>query len=246
MDSLGGSSAACYLLFNSSFLFMEALLLFRAGSNHRRISDGLKYEGVSVREAMWTPTLNFEDISWTMRTVCIYVDRDAKLLDAAVLLKKVHPYANIFIITDGVLDSCQNLVDQGIAVRCDTMPCTYSYLARAMKAALLREEQEVPSESPIYNILLNSDRRTVTLNRHTIPLRNKEFELLEFFVLNRGKLITRHSLIEGVWDRNARVASNTLDVHVGRLRKKLEQWISSKFIHTVHSIGYRFDLEQEV
>ena len=95
----------------------------------------------------------------------------------------------------------------------------------------------------LLNILLNSDRRTVTLNSHIIPLRNKEYELLEFFVLNKGRLITRHSLIEGVWDRNAKVSSNTLDVHIGRLRKKLEQWLTSKFIHTVHSIGYRFDLD---
>lgn len=221
---------------------MEALLLFRAGSDYRRVSDSLKYEGITVHEVMWTPTLNFEEMSWTMRTICIYVDRDAKLLDAARSLKSIHPHVNIFIMKEGNTEMCHSLVAQGIAVRCDSLPCNYSYLARAMKSALLRAEE--PQLNTIYNILLNSDRRTVTLNRHTIPLRNKEYELLEFFVLNKGKLITRNSLIESVWDRNAKVSSNTLDVHIGRLRKKLEHWIHSKFIHTVHSIGYRFELDQ--
>ncbi len=223
---------------------MEALLLFRAGSDYRRISDGLKYEGISVREIMWSPTLNFEDISWTIRTVCIYVDRDAKLLDAARLLKSVHPGANVFLIKDGDISQCLNLVEQGVAYRCDATPVHYSYLARTMKSLLLKEEPSDPTPST-QNIMLDSNKRTVTLNTHTIPLRNKEYELLEFFLLNKGKLITRNSLIESVWDRNARVSSNTLDVHIGRLRKKLEQWLSSKFIHTVHSIGYRFDLEGE-
>ncbi len=244
MDNLGYELKACLLLFNSYFFFMEALLLYRAGSNHRQVTDGLKYDGVSVREIMWTPKLNFEELSWTTRTVCIYVDRDSKLLDAARLLKSVHPSANIFLLKDGEIESGKFLVESGVAIRADALPCNFSYLARAMKSSLLNEVESVSQcSSEVLNILLNSDRRTVTLNSHIIPLRNKEYELLEFFVLNKGRLITRHSLIEGVWDRNAKVSSNTLDVHIGRLRKKLEQWLTSKFIHTVHSIGYRFDLD---
>ncbi len=72
-------------------------------------------------------------------------------------------------------------------------------------------------------------------------LRNKEFSLLEFFIINRGKILTRNLILEHVWDRNANFASNTVDVHINRLRQKIDVPFREKLIHTVPCVGYVFD-----
>lgn len=73
-----------------------------------------------------------------------------------------------------------------------------------------------------------------------IPLRNREFALMEYLALNRGKTLTRNMILESVWDRNTSILSNTIDVHISRLRQKLET-SGKEYFQTVHAIGYKFE-----
>lgn len=75
-----------------------------------------------------------------------------------------------------------------------------------------------------------------------VPLRNKEFNLLIYFLDNVGKILTRTQILEDVWDRNICCATNTIDVHVSTLRRKLRTYLNRDFIRTVNCVGYIFEI----
>lgn len=91
----------------------------------------------------------------------------------------------------------------------------------------------------------------ITLNRHmrhleilgkTVNLTKKEFCLMELLTRNLGKIISRERIIDHVWDRRTYVASNTIDVYVSRLRKKLPKDSHGPIIKTIPCLGYSLHL----
>ena len=90
------------------------------------------------------------------------------------------------------------------------------------------------------NIKINPNTREVAMNKTVIFLRNKEFTLLEYFIRNAGQVLTRTRIMEEVWDRNICCPTNTIDVHVSKLRKKLDKYSGIKLIKTIHCVGYLF------
>ncbi len=70
-------------------------------------------------------------------------------------------------------------------------------------------------------------------------LRNKEFSLLECLMRNVNRPLTRTFLLDTVWDRNTTILSNTVDVHINRLRKKIDHHQKQKMIKTVPMVGYK-------
>jgi DNA-binding response OmpR family regulator len=74
---------------------------------------------------------------------------------------------------------------------------------------------------------------------HHYRLRPKEFQLLLFFLNNRNKVINKSFLLEVLWNYDIYTHTNTLEVHLSSLRKKLEKFSSQRLIETVHGAGYR-------
>lgn len=72
-----------------------------------------------------------------------------------------------------------------------------------------------------------------------ISLRHKEFELLLCLAKNPGKALSRTYLLENVWDRNTSIVTNTVDVHINRLRKKIDSDFDTPLIHTIPCVGYK-------
>ena len=97
------------------------------------------------------------------------------------------------------------------------------------------------SKITIRNIVLNRDKKIAVVNDVSVKLRRLEYMLLEFFMMNHGKVLTRHDLMESVWDAEVSPFSNTVDVHIRRLREKIEYPFNEKFIHTMHGLGYIFE-----
>lgn len=94
-------------------------------------------------------------------------------------------------------------------------------------------------ESPI--IKIDMDARKIYIGSQMIILRNKEFNLLKYFFINTGKIVSRTQILEEVWDRNICCATNTVDVHVSSLRHKLRSYFGRNLIRTVYCIGYIFE-----
>lgn len=119
-------------------------------------------------------------------------------------------------------------------------PFSFYKLSRHLKELALKyfyttQTKELKFEDLILNINTHEARR----RNQNFLLRNKEFSLLEFLMLNRGKVISRNELLEQVWDRNTNIFTNTVDVHIKNLRHKIDRRHDRKLIQTVHGIGYK-------
>lgn len=80
--------------------------------------------------------------------------------------------------------------------------------------------------------------RTVTRSGTVIDLQPREFRLLEYLMRNAGNVVTRTMLLEHVWDYHFDPQTNVIDVHVSRLRQKIDKEFNTPLIHTVRGAGY--------
>ena len=91
-------------------------------------------------------------------------------------------------------------------------------------------------------VVIDVERHQVSINGESIALPLKEFELLEFLVRNSGRVLTRTQLIDRVWGSDYFGDTKTLDVHVKRLRAKIEQDPANPvYIQTIRGLGYKFE-----
>jgi two-component system response regulator RegX3 len=90
---------------------------------------------------------------------------------------------------------------------------------------------------------MDIDRHIVTINNTVTPLPLKEFELLEYLIRNSGRVLTRVQLIDRVWGSDYFGDTKTLDVHIKRLRAKIEvDPANPVYIQTVRGLGYKFEI----
>ncbi len=85
--------------------------------------------------------------------------------------------------------------------------------------------------------------RRVTRAGKTIELQPREFRLLEYMLRHAEQVVTRTMLLEGVWDYHFDPGTNVIDVHLSRLRKKVDEGFGSPLLHTVRGAGYRLGVE---
>ena len=91
-------------------------------------------------------------------------------------------------------------------------------------------------------VTIDVDRHAVSIAGESISLPLKEFELLEFLVRNSGRVLTRTQLIDRVWGSDYFGDTKTLDVHVKRLRAKIEKDPANPvYIQTIRGLGYKFE-----
>jgi len=110
---------------------------------------------------------------------------------------------------------------------------------RRRKSDSMGDENGTISAGPVK---IDIDRHLVSINGIQISLPLKEFELLEFLVRNRGRVLTRTQLIDRVWGSDYFGDTKTLDVHVKRLRAKIEKDPANPvYIQTIRGLGYKFE-----
>src|SRR6266508_284556 len=127
-----------------------------------------------------------------------------------------------------------------------TKPFSLRELVARVRALLRRAGQaQAPTDASVIEaagIRLDQERHEVTVRGDAVSLPLKEFELLEILMENRNRVLTRQTLIDRVWGFDYVGDTKTLDVHVKRLRARLEQdRHDPKLIVTVRGVGYRFD-----
>jgi len=74
-------------------------------------------------------------------------------------------------------------------------------------------------------------------NRH-LDIKPREFKLLEFLMRHAGQVVTRTMLLEGVWDYHFDPQTNVIEVHISRLRQKIDRYFDKQLLHTVRGAGY--------
>ena len=125
-------------------------------------------------------------------------------------------------------------------------PYSKAELVARIKAVLRRQVGEVDKEVTglitAGPIVIDIDRHLVMINGIGVSLPLKEFELLEFLVRNSGRVLTRAQLIDRVWGSDYFGDTKTLDVHIKRLRAKIEKDPANPvYIQTIRGLGYKFE-----
>ena len=114
-------------------------------------------------------------------------------------------------------------------------------LMARIKAVLRRFESKTPiKQLVIPNLTINQSNHTIIYHGTTLDLPPKEFELLNFLVSNPNQVFTRDKLLERIWGYEFMGDTRTVDVHIKRLREKMQN-NDSWSIKTVWGVGYKFD-----
>jgi two-component system, OmpR family, response regulator MprA len=110
-------------------------------------------------------------------------------------------------------------------------------LAR-IRALLRRRPPRGAASMEVGDLVLNPDTREVRRGEREIELTNREFELLEFLIRNERLVVSRERLLDEVWGYDPMAATNTIDVFISNLRRKLEAGGESRLLHTKRGAGY--------
>ncbi len=119
-----------------------------------------------------------------------------------------------------------------------TKPFAFQELVARIRALLRRRAEGKQPVLQIADIILDPARRTVFRGDQKIDLTTREFALLDYFMRNPGRVLTRTMIAEHVWDYDFDSETNVIDVYVNYLRKKIDSGREQKLIHTVRGVGY--------
>ncbi|MCE1235116.1 MAG: response regulator transcription factor [Hyphomicrobiales bacterium] len=111
-------------------------------------------------------------------------------------------------------------------------------LARVEALARRRRPGEVETSYRVGDLVLDRLSHTVTRGGEEIVLQPREFRLLEYLMKNAGQVVTRTMLLENVWDYHFDPQTNVIDVHMSRLRAKIDKGQAKPLLHTVRGAGY--------
>ena len=205
------------------------------------IKKGFEQDGNSVDSAT-----NGEDgllMATTSDYDVIILDRMLPRIDGLSVVRTLRANNNN---TPILILSAMSEVDQrveGLEAGCDdylVKPFAYSELkARAIILSRRRDSRITSNEIIVGKLKLDQRKRQVFLERTEIILKPREFKLLEYLMLHAGQVVTRTMLLEHVWDYHFDPQTNVIDVHISRLRTKLDQTQTDSMIETVRGAGYR-------
>jgi DNA-binding response OmpR family regulator len=120
-------------------------------------------------------------------------------------------------------------------------PFDFQELLVRIRALLKRLHHQPAAGSNVLKVadlVMNLDSKEVSRDNRNIPLTAKEFQLLEYFIRNKNKVVSRIDIAMNVWDIDFDTKTNVIDVYVNFLRKKLEKDFSTKLIYTQVGMGY--------
>ena len=126
-------------------------------------------------------------------------------------------------------------------------PFSFAELSARVEALVRRRERAAAEPArtrlTVGDLEIDLLSRVVTRAGRTIPLGAREFNLLEFMARHAGQVVTRTMMLEKIWNYHFDPGSNVVDVHIGRLRRKLEEGHAAPILHTVRGAGYRLSVE---
>lgn len=196
------------------------------------------YEG---NEAM--NILNSEEIK------LVILDLMMPGIDGYALIKKIRSNSKIPIII--ISAKCENYdkvigldigADDYITKPFDPLELIARVNAQLRRCYSLNLEDNIGNVIKSKDLILDRDKVVVTKSEKEVPLTLKEFKLLELFMENKNKVLTKQRIFENVWNEEYLYDDNVIMVHISNLRDKIEcDNKENKYIKTIRGIGYRFE-----
>ncbi|MBL7748122.1 MAG: response regulator transcription factor [Chitinophagaceae bacterium] len=155
-------------------------------------------------------------------------------------IRAIDPSVPVLMLT--AMNSVENKIE-GFEAGADdyvVKPFDFRELLVRVRAMLKRLHSTVATGVSLKagELIMNLDSKEVTRNGKTIQLTAKEFQLLEYFLRNKNRVLSRADIALNVWDINFDSGTNVIDVYVNYLRKKIDKGFESPLIHTQVGMGY--------
>ena len=209
------------------------------------IKRGLKYEGFEVSIA--PDGEEGLELGKTLDFDCIILDRMLPLTEGVEVckeLRKSNIKTPIIMLTakSGVNDKVEGLdagADDYLA-----KPFSLDELLARIRAVLRRGSSLLNDVLKVGDLTLNTSTFEVKRSGILINLSKKEYDLLEYFMINANKTISKEKLINHVWDYDSDILLNTVEVYIGYLRNKIDKpFKDKKMLQTVRGFGYKLEGE---
>lgn len=175
----------------------------------------------------------------------IIIDRMLPEIDGLKIceaLRKEEKHLSILILT--AKDKVSDKVD-GLNAGADdylVKPFAFEELLARVRALLRRQPKPIENVLKVGDLSLNTVTYEVKRQNKKINLSSKEFALLEYLMRNPGRILTKDNIIAHVWDYDADILPNTVEVYIGYLRQKIDKDSgSTKLINTVRGFGYKIE-----
>jgi two-component system OmpR family response regulator len=206
------------------------------------ISKGMKEAGHTIdtadngKDGLFLATTEDYDV--------LIVDRMLPGLDGLTIIKTIRGAGNT---TPALILSALGEVDDRVkGLRCGggdylVKPFAFAELLARIEILGHRQDNNGAGEQTTLHagdIELNLLSRRVTRGDQDIDLQSREFRLLEYMLRHKGQIVTRTMLLEHVWDYHFDPQTNVIDVHISRLRSKIDSGFETKTIRTVRGAGY--------
>lgn len=122
-----------------------------------------------------------------------------------------------------------------------TKPFSFPVLVARIRALFRRCAGHTPVPLIVGDLAIDPSTRTVTRGEDRIPVTTREFELLEFLVRRRGRVLSKAEILDGVWTHDFEGDPNIVEVYIRRLRRKIDEPYRKQTITTIRGAGYRID-----
>ena len=171
------------------------------------------------------------------------VDRMLPALDGLSLVRSARAAGcNTPVLFLSALGEVENRVE-GLRSGADdylVKPFAFAELLARVEALIRRRaEPRETTTLKVDDLELNLLTREVKRGDHPIDVKPREFRLLEYLMRHAGQVVTRIMLLEGVWDYHFDPQTNVIEVHISRLRQKIDKAFSTPLLHTMRGAGYR-------
>ena len=206
----------------------------------RMVELELRYEGYEVEKAFDGRTGLDRALSGEHELILLDIMLPA--LSGMEVLRRLRRESQVPVIMltarDTVVDKVSGL-DSG-ADDYITKPFAIEELLARIRAAL-RKRPAAPADAPLLtcgSLVMDVERHTVEVDGRGVELTRREFDLLHYLLENKGKVISRESLLANVWGFDFVGETNAVDVYIRFLRSKIDEQFGVKLIHTVRGVGY--------
>jgi two-component system, OmpR family, response regulator len=179
---------------------------------------------------------------------CVILDRMIPGMDGLAVLRALRAAGvGVPVIVLSALGDTDNRIE-GLTAGADdylAKPFSFSELLARIQAVRRRGSAMQTEQAVLHCADLEMDRlaRQVRRGKRKIVLQPREFRLLEYLMLHQDEVVTRTMLLEAVWDYHFDPGTNVVDVHISRLRRKIEDGDEPPLLHTARGAGYRLAAE---